>query len=83
MDQVPLPFVVSQEFTFTLEEDSNVHITCPSEALRKRQWTMHVVVNAGEGNDSHAWVDLVTKGTGTRTKAEEKARYHKGVDMFW
>lgn len=63
MDQVPIPFMVSQEFMFTLEEDSNVHITCPSEALRKRCWTMHVVVNAGEGDDSHAWVDLVTNGT--------------------
>ena len=83
MNQVPLPFVVSQEFTFTLQEDSNVHITCPSKALRKRQWTMHVVVNAGEGDDGHAWVDLVTKGSGKRIKAEEKARYHKGVDMYW
>ena len=74
MDQVPIPFMVSQEFMFTLEEDSNVHITCPSEALRKRCWTMHVVVNAGEGDDSHAWVDLVTNGTGARIKADEKAR---------
>ena len=82
MDQVPIPFMVSQEFMFTLEEDSNVHITCPSEALRKRCWTMHVVVNAGEGDDSHAWVDLVTNGTGDRIKADEKARYHKGVDMY-
>ena len=83
MDQVPLPFVVSQEFTFTLHEDKNIHITCPNEALRKRQWTMHVIVNAGEGDTRHAWVDLVSKGTGTRIKAEEKARYSPQVEMFW
>ena len=83
LDQVPLPFVVSQEFTFTLQEDSNVHITCPNEALRKRCWTMHVVVNAGDGDDRHAWVDLVSKGTGKRIKAEEKARYDNTVDMYW
>ena len=83
MDQVPLPFVVSQEFTFTLNEDCNVHITCPNEALRKRQWTMHIIVNAGKGVSRHAWVDLVTKGTGTRIKKEEKERYHPSVEMFW
>ena len=83
MDQVPLPFVVSQEFTFTLHEDNNVHITCHNEALRKRQWTMHIIVNAGEGDSRHAWVDLVSKGTGTLIKQEEKARYHPSVDMFW
>ena len=83
MDQVPLPFVVSQEFTFTVKEDANIHISCPSEALRKRCWTMHVVVNAGNENERHAWVDLVSKGTGTRIKQEEKERYHSSVDMFW
>ena len=83
MDQVPLPFVVSQEFTFTLKTDNNVHITCPSEALRKRQWTMHVVVNAGVGEAKAGWVDLISKGKGARIKKEEVTRYHQDVDMFW
>ena len=83
MDQVPLPFVVLQEFTFTVNEDANVHITCPSEALRKRTWTMHVIVNAGFEGKRHGWVDLISKGTGTRIKQEEKERYHQGVDIFW
>lgn len=83
MDQVPLPFVVSQEFTFTLKTDNNVHITCPSEALRKRQWTMHVVVNAGVGEAKAGWVDLISKGKGVRIKKEEVTRYHQDVDMFW
>ena len=83
MDQVPLPFVVSQEFTFTVQEDVNIHITCPNEALRKRQWTMHVVANAGDGDSRHCWVDLVSKGLGKRIREEETARYHPTVDMFW
>ena len=83
MDQVPLPFVVSQDFTFTVENDTNIHITCPSESLRKRQWTMHVVTNAGDGEKRHAWVDLVTRGAGKRIKQAETQRYHPGVDMFW
>ena len=83
MDQVPLPFVVSQDFTFTVENDTNIHITCPSESLRKRQWTMHVVTNAGDGDKRHAWVDLVTKGKGQRIKEAETQRYHPDVDMFW
>ena len=83
MDQVPLPFVVSQEFTFTLNEDVNIHMTCPSEALRKRQWTMHCIVNAGAGDDRHAWVDLVSKGTGKQISKEETSRYNKSVGMFW
>ena len=34
MDQVPLPFVVSQDDTFTMEEDTDVNIKCPKESLR-------------------------------------------------
>ena len=83
MDQVPLPFVVSQDFTFTVENDTNIHITCPSESLRKRQWTMHVVTNVGDGDKRHAWVDLVTKGKGVRIKEAERQRYHPDVDMLW
>ena len=53
MDQVSLPFVVSQEFTFTVNEDVNIHLTCSSEALRIRKWTMHCIVNAGNGEGRH------------------------------
>ena len=83
MDQVPLPFVVSQEFTFALQEDVNIHINCPNKALRKRKWTMHIVINAGDGNSRHGWVDLVNKGQGKRISQEEKARYNSKIDMFW
>ena len=50
MDQVPLPFVVSQDSTFTTEDDSDVHIFGTGKGdLRKRQFTMHIYVNAGQG----------------------------------
>ena len=47
MDQVPLPFVVSQESTCTDENDKDIHISAPNDALRKRQFTMHMCCNAG------------------------------------
>ena len=46
-DQVPLPFVVGQDETFTMEEDNDVNIKRPKEALRKRQFTMHLVLMLG------------------------------------
>ena len=50
MDQVPLPFVNGQDVTFTTEDDTDVNIKCPQESLQKRQFTMHLVFNAGIGN---------------------------------
>ena len=44
---------------------------------------MHIIVGAGEGDSRHTWVDLVTKGTGTRIKEEERARYNPSIDIFW
>ena len=47
MDQVPLPFVNGQDETFTMEDDD------VKESLRKRQFTMHLVFNAGTGDKGH------------------------------
>ena len=33
MDQVPLSSVVSQDDTFRMDDDKNVNIKCPKEAL--------------------------------------------------
>ena len=71
-DQVPLPFVVGMDETFTTEDDDNVNIKCPKEALRKRQFTMHLVINAGKGDKAHGWCDLIAKGTGKQINAAEK-----------
>ena len=46
MDQVPLPFVVNHHRNFTTHDDNDVYISAPSDNLQKRQFTMHVVVNA-------------------------------------
>jgi hypothetical protein len=83
MDQVPLPFVINQDSTFALGDEENVHIKCPSEALKKRQFTMHVVVNAGRGEKKYGWVDIVAKGTGKRIRAAETELCDQDVKFFW
>ena len=62
MDQVPLPFVVSQDSTCTDDEDKDVHVKAPSDALRKRQFTMNVICNAGEGEERDGHTVLTCKG---------------------
>lgn len=59
MDQVPYPFVVNQDTTFADEGDEDVYICAPSDSLRKRQFTLHCVLNAGVGEKAHVWVELV------------------------
>ena len=73
MDQVPLPFVVSQESTCTDENDKDIHISAPSVALRKWQFTMHMFFNAGEGEDRDGCTVMACKGShkGRRTAIEK------------
>ena len=61
-DQVPLLLAVSTENTHTLEEDGHMHESCPRESLRKRQFAMHAVVNAGKGENKIGHTALVCKG---------------------
>ena len=84
MDQVPLPFVVNQESTYTVDSDVNVHIKDPSEALRKRQFTMHLFVNAGEGEKRDGCTCLICKGAiiGWR-KTIEKTAWNKKVKVLF
>ena len=67
-----LPFVVNQEYTCTANEDSNICITYSAEALRKRQFTMHVVANASIGEKREGYVDVVCKGDRKRISVAEK-----------
>jgi hypothetical protein len=77
MDQVPLPFVVEQERTFTSHDDAHVHIrSCGADGLTKRQYTMHIFVNAGEGQDGVCYVELIARGKGQRLSQVEKAGWH-------
>ena len=66
-----------------MDEDKDVNIKCPKEALRKRQATMHLVFNAGKGEDAHGWCNLVVKGTGKRIKQAEKDLWDDDVKMYW
>ena len=50
MDQVPLPFVVDQETTYTLDCDDDVPIAGHGKGdLQKRQFTMNIYINVGVG----------------------------------
>ena len=81
MDQVPLPLVVNQESTFTDENDKDVNMSAPSDALRKRQFTMHVICNAREKvDDRDGCTVLICKGSAKgRRAAIEKNGWNKKV----
>jgi len=83
MDQVPLPFVVSQDDTFTMDGDNDVNIKCPKESLRKRQFTMHQLYNTGVGDKAHGWCNVVCRGTVKRISKAEKNLYDNDVNVFW
>ena len=72
MDQLLLPFVCGQYHNFSEDIDKDVRIKCPGEQYRKRQYTMHVVVNSGSGADKQGWVYLVCKGKGMQIRKAEK-----------
>eukprot|EP00978_Attheya_sp_CCMP212_P022979 scaffold69515_cov58-Attheya_sp.AAC.4 len=77
MDQVPLPFVVEQERTFTSHNDAHVHIrSCVADGLTKRQYTMHIFVNAGDGQDGVCYVELIARGKGQCISQVDKAERH-------
>jgi hypothetical protein len=61
MDQVPLPFNVDQQTTFTMGDDSHMHIRgTRADGLSKRQYTW---TNAGKGLESQVYIDLIAPGT--------------------
>lgn len=59
-----LLFIVYQKIMFTVQDDINIHIPCPNEAIMKRQWTMYVVVNICEVDARRGTFDLVTRVNG-------------------
>ena len=76
MDQVLLPFVVNLDSNLTTHDNNGIHISAPSDALRKRQFTMHVVVNAGAGDKFEGFVDIFCKGTGKIISKTDQDRYN-------
>lgn len=84
MDQIPLPFVVCQDTTFTTEDDSHVHIrSCGADGLTKRQYTVHLTSNAGEGENGLCYGDLICRGTGKRISRVEKEGWNPEVGVFF
>ena len=67
MDQIPMPFIVEQSDTYTEEDDENVHVRgTGSEGLTKRQYTVHVFINARDTpENTHGYVDMICRGKGT------------------
>jgi len=87
IDQVPLPIVVSQDDTFTCDDDKDVHIAGHCKGgLPKLKFTMHVVVNTGEGKDCDGHIELIGKGKvmhGTCFSVAERSQWNKDVKMFF
>ena len=84
MDPVPMPFIVDQGTTYTEGNDKHVHIRgTGSEGLTKRQYTIHIFVNAGLLHDSaYGYIDLVCRGTGKRILGVEKAAYNPKINVL-
>ena len=59
MYQVQFNFVVNHARTFTTHDDYDIHIYVPSDALRKRQFIIHVVVNEEAGDKHQSFVDIL------------------------
>ena len=87
VDQVPLPFVVSMDSTYTTDDDADVQISGTGKGdLRKRQFTMNICVNAGAGEDADGCIELICKGRvllGTRFSRLEREAWTKDVPMWF
>ena len=64
MCQETLPFVVSQEDTFIMDDCNDVSMECPKEAHRKRKFEMHQIFNVDKGDEAHGWCDMMRRDTG-------------------
>jgi len=67
------------------DEDKGAHVKAPSDALRKRQFTMHVICNAGEGDERYGYTALTCKGKhkGGRRTAIEKNAWNKKIPVLF
>ena len=83
MDQVHSPFVVNNDSTFTTHDDNEIHMSAPSDALRKRQFNMHVLVNAGAVNNHQGTFGIFKKGTGKIISKTEKNRWDARSKVFF
>ena len=88
VDQVPLPFVVSMDSTYTMADDTDVHVSGggTSADLRKRQFTMHIHMNAGEGDKADGHTELMCRGKvleGSRFSLAERSQWNEKAKMWF
>ena len=58
--------MVNHGSIFTTHDNNDIHISALIDAFRNRQFTMHVVVNAGAVDKRRSFVDIFLKVTGKR-----------------
>ena len=84
MDQGPLPFVLNIDITYATQDDEDAHVSCPNDTFRKRQFSMHIFCNAGEGDFRDGHSDLVCKGSSKgRRKPIERLACDSRVPMHF
>ena len=83
IDQIPMPFIVEQSDTYIGEDDEHVRVQgTGSEGLTKRQYTVHVFINAGDTpENTHGYVDIICHGKGTRISRIEKDSYNPLINV--
>jgi hypothetical protein len=82
-DQVPIPFVIGADTTWELKGAVRVAVKTPSEALKKRQCTLHVTFSPDRPYDKQPRGVLVFRGKGKRISAAEQAAYHPRIAVIW
>ena len=83
MDQVNIPFVVNHDRTFTTHDNNDIHISAPSDDLRKRKFTVYVVFNTVSGDKRQGFVDIDCKGTGKRISKKEQDIWYARSKIFF
>ena len=61
MDQGSLLFATNMDSAFTADDENDIRITCPDYALRKRKFTMCMLINKEEGHSRDDHVSLACK----------------------
>ena len=63
MDQIPMPFVVDQDSTFTTDDDEHVHVQgTGGGGLNKQQYTAQVFISVGNSEETACgYIDLICR----------------------
>ena len=64
----------------TKKKDHRVWVSQPGSGLDKRQCTLQICFSPEYNKVS---VGIIFRGTGKRVTEEERAAYHKSVDIYW